>query len=205
MNLARRLGRRAGVIWSRIRAAFIARDTGQIRDTSHIADRRIAEITERLNAITAPMWARQTSIGAWEISIAAQLRRLHLQMFALGRGGWDRIARRDWRIVEARLATEFSYLERLALDISAGRVSLAEVLYRLSLYARDARTTYFEGARAAKDDAGYTQERRVLNPAEHCSDCVLHAAKGWRPIGSLPLPGDDSQCISNCRCGMEYR
>ena len=39
----------------------------------------------------------------------------------------------------------------------------------------------------------------------NCGDCLDLAGRGWQPHGVLPLPGENSQCLSNCRCSLESK
>jgi hypothetical protein len=73
------------------------------------------------------------------------------------------------------------------------------------MYANKTRTAYYDGKVAAAKDAGLVEERRRLNPAEHCADCIGFANLGWQPIGSLPEPGEQSVCRANCKCTKEFR
>jgi hypothetical protein len=49
------------------------------------------------------------------------------------------------------------------------------------------------------------EERRRLGGGPNCPDCISYAAQGWQPFGSLPEPGQDSYCKSNCQCTVEVR
>ncbi len=59
-------------------------------------------------------------------------------------------------------------------------------------------------AKRSQVAGGFVEERRVLGPAEHCSDCPPLAALKWQPIGTLPDIGD-SECNGHCKCHFEYK
>jgi hypothetical protein len=68
-----------------------------------------------------------------------------------------------------------------------------------------ARTTYEQIRLRGMEEAGFVQERNVLDPgAESCEQCLTLTAAGWRPIGSMPPPGERT-CLYNCRCRLERR
>jgi len=58
--------------------------------------------------------------------------------------------------------------------------------------------------------AGWTEERRRLGIADHCSGegatpgCIELAGASWRPIGTLPKIGE-ALCKTNCKCSFQYR
>ena len=39
----------------------------------------------------------------------------------------------------------------------------------------------------------------------NCDDCVGYAAQGWQAEGVLPVPGEASQCLGNCRCTLDRK
>lgn len=109
---------------------------------------------------------------------------------------------------------------RTAIDDGAPRAdTLDAVTRRARMYAQTPNLLY-EGVRRAHHigaggvggaSAGaLTHERNVLGDAEeHCYDtdetegCVETTALGWRPIGTLPLPGERT-CAQFCKCWLEY-
>lgn len=177
-----------------------------------VPDERVIAASEgRLNdgsQVVDTLWSQYVNgdITARELQddFAVELRRLHSQEFALGRGGWDAVTIADRQIIEARLRDELAFLRELADEARRGNLSDAELKRRLDMYVNDTKTSYWEGKTEGQKDTGMTKMRRVLNPAEHCTDCEGYAALGFVPIGDLPMPGDGSRCMSNCVCEVEY-
>lgn len=57
-----------------------------------------------------------------------------------------------------------------------------------------------------RQEQGYKEMRRVARKDKRtCKDCISFDQQGWRPIGSLPMPGQECRCYDNCRCFVEYR
>jgi hypothetical protein len=104
-----------------------------------------------------------------------------------------------------KLASELKYAANFVRDITSGRLSPAQIQMRFQMYAQHIQQTYFGAQTDVQRAAGMTEERRVLNPGESCADCIAYAARGWVPIGTLPEPGEESECQANCNCGKEYR
>ena len=92
----------------------------------------------------------------------------------------------------------------MAIEIAEGDLSPAQISARSKLYINSSNKQYWRGKMEAKLAAGFTEEQRFLNPAEHCDDCVGYAARGRVPIGTLPEPGEASACQENCRCTKKY-
>jgi hypothetical protein len=72
------------------------------------------------------------------------------------------------------------------------------------MYMNASNKQYWRGKTEGKIQAGYVSEQRFLNPAEHCDDCKRFAARGRVPVGTLPPPGEDSVCQTNCKCTMKF-
>lgn len=146
------------------------------------------------------------SLTEWREAFSVELRRAHFQTFALGRGGWNQMDASARSAVAERLTAEYDYLREFAAQIANGDVSPDQLAARMQLYTNHLQASFWEGRDGAMSDSGYTEERRVLNPgAAHCDDCVGYAEQGWQPIGTLPVPGEDCQCIANCQCDFEYQ
>jgi hypothetical protein len=207
MSIIRRIAQRAETFLFNLRNAFYERGGREVttEDVLGVADRRIEDAAQTTRDLTAAMASGRLTLAQWRESIAVELRRAHAQAFALGRGGWDRMTAADRAIVTARLRSEYGYLRQFAKDVQAGGMSEAQIRARAEMYAHHVRTSLWEGMREANGDAGKTQERRVMSQAEHCSDCEDMASEGWKEIGHFPAPGEDSRCMSNCKCNMEFR
>jgi hypothetical protein len=104
-------------------------------------------------------------------------------------------------IQDRHISKQMYYWDNMTEEARGGRVPNAG---RVQMYGRAAYMAFATGLAVSAILSGKQMERRVLGVAEHCSDCVEYAARGWQPIGELPELGD-SRCISNCRCHFIYR
>lgn len=172
-------------------------------DMLGVVSRRVDDVGTLVSSLTKSLAAGDTTVAEWREAFAVELRRATSQMYALGRGGWAQMTAEDRALVTDRLKSEFGYLQQFAQDIQAGNLSEAQIEARMNMYGNAIRSSYYEGERTAKEAAGYTMERRVLNPGESCPDCIEYAGMDWQPIGTLPAIGD-SQCLGNCNCNFEY-
>ena len=149
------------------------------------------------------------SARAWVSRQSTMLQREYLQNAALAAGGWDRLTDADLARIQARLNTEFGRIASMADQITAGQVTEAQALARIRMYQGGARREYYDVERETLPATGEGMvrlERRMLGPTEdHCKTCPDLADQGWQPEGTLPVPGEGSECDGNCRCEMITR
>ena len=110
----------------------------------------------------------------------------------------------DWGTVGSLIKRQYQWLDNFASEVYSGIQPSNTLLRRAKLYAQSGRGTYEEMKRIVAQDRGYTEERRLLSPAEHCNGCVEEAMKGWQPIGTLRQIGD-TECVTNCVCRFIFR
>jgi hypothetical protein len=170
-----------------------------------VMETRLREGVDRLQTMIQPVLDGTVRLDEFQYVMAVELRRIHTQMAALGRGGWDQMRPADWGRVGRRLKDEYEYLMKFTDQIARGELSEAQILARLQQYENGVWSSYWKGKQGAARDAGFTEERRVLQPAEHCEDCISWASQGWQPLGSLPAPGERSVCGNYCQCLLEQR
>lgn len=156
------------------------------------------------------------TVETWRDSMREASRHIHTSATALAQGSWDGVSAREWGYAGAKLKSEYAYLEKFAADIASGKQAVFTIdpetgaripdgrfMSRASMYAESGHGTLEASRRRGEQEAGAQWERRVLDDAENCADCVGYALEGWQPIGTLPDIGD-SQCLSMCRCVFEY-
>ena len=164
-------------------------DTVVVQNVSKLADRLVGGM----------------ELDVWQRAMSKEIKDAYLVNLQIGRGGKAQTTFADYGRIGGRLRFEYAHINAFAQQIKEGKLSAAQIAARAKQYANGPRTAFFDGVTAAKGEAGLTEERRVLNPAEHCPDCEGYAAVGWVPIGTLPEPGEGSRCYHNCRCHKEYR
>lgn len=87
------------------------------------------------------------------------------------------------------------------------RMSWAGVISRVLRYISNPAYSFFSlGEYYVRQEQGFREMRRVPRIDDRtCPDCVDYGNRGWRPIGTLPMPGQDCRCYDRCRCAIEYR
>lgn len=199
---------RVGFRWDSQAARYRDNRTGRF-----VAETRILDVAEGFAEFTQLNMERATgrylsgaiTLIAWQGIMRQEIKDAHLVASMAGRGGRDSMTQGDWGRAGARLRQQYGYLDNMTWERFNGTLSDAQMLQRAQMYSSASRTAYYDGKTAAYKAADFRQERRRLNPAEHCQSCVVFAGLGWQPIGTLPPPGQQSECLSNCKCTMEFR
>lgn len=172
-----------------------------------LIQQRIDTHAREIDRLTRALVDNRIGLADWERGMAQQLKDLHLQQAALARGGWQNIKPADKRRVTLLLKEQYRFLDRFAGEIAAGKLSPAQILWRAGLYPMAGRQSYWKARDVDMRGRGMTKERRIaVGDAGTCSPCTDLAAKGWRPIGTLPAPGGPPCAgINECRCEKEYQ
>lgn len=160
----------------------------------------------RIGALADRLVAGDLSPAAWQAQTARVLSDLHLTSTSLASGGWAQMDQDAQRWAAERLQGELGHLRDLAAGYEQGTVSAAQLQARAAMYGDAASGTFHAARQRERADAGIEEAKRVLGGSvAHCSDCVSHAAAGWRPIAEVPPPGTACQCVSRCKCRLLFR
>ena len=157
----------------------------------------------RMNALTQRLIDGGISLADWQTGMMQQIKTAHVASAALSNGGWAQMTQSDWGATGQLIKEQYKYLENYAAEIANGTQALdGRALVRSDLYADAANTTYSAMQTRSYTADGFEEERRELEVKDggNCDDCIEYANEGWQPIGTLPEPGDDSQCSKRCRC-----
>lgn len=194
--------------WNTEAARYVDLRTGRFVSQDYVLSvmqGRLDEGFERLQDMLVAVIDGGAPIDAWQEAFATELRRMHTQLAALGRGGWAQMTPSDWGYVGQQLRFEYEHLREFAADIASGRLSESQIAMRMQMYAEHGWTSFWQAHTTAKAEVGFNEERRIRNAVESCGDCLNYETMGWQPIGTLPEPGQSSQCGARCKCNKEYR
>lgn len=117
------------------------------------------------------------------------------------------LSRAERQAIKERVAGQLPYLRQFAADVTAGRLSDAQIAARAALYAGATRATYYQARNYGWDLRGVPipadggtecisncrcvayEENGLwiyeLTAAEHCTGCVARAAKSPYPLQRL--------------------
>lgn len=191
----------AGRYRSSASGKFVSRDaiTGLLESHINAASSRYTELT-------TAFYEGHMSAATWIEQMRTEQRRLTLQNEALGIGGWDRLANKQFGRAGRDLRDQYAKIAGTAQDIAEGKVTLPQALARDNEYAGAARAHFFEAERETvqRSSSGMVIiERRLLGSGgKTCKDCVEFYNLGWQLFGTLSPPCTDSVCGGNCKCRM---
>lgn len=189
----------------RYRNAVTGRFLSQ-RDALQLTSKAVAAGQQEMASLTDQLANGLLSLPDWQRRVAQIIKEIHIGQYILGRGGVKTIVPADYLEIARILKAEYGFLDGFAKEIAQQRLSVAQVKARINLYIAKARLSYWKGfAKGQQQAQKPRQMRRHLSPAENCPDCIGYARAGWVPAGTLPMPTEDCQCGSNCKCIVEYR
>jgi hypothetical protein len=193
--------------WNEKAQRFFDRQTGRYvsRDFVRAAfDDVIAAESRAAQVISDALRSGKVDLGEWQAEMRRIIKDGQLQAAALARGGWDQMRAADYGRVGAAVREQYAFLDRFTQEIRKGLPLDGRFLMRAGMYAQAARPFFHEQQGAALEAAGYSEERNILHPAEHCQVCLDQSAAGYVPIGTL-IPIGQRQCMGNDKCTMRYR
>ena len=199
---------RSGVRYGTNDGEYIWNSNGRIVDPKKI-QKELNELTvnyyKNIDRLSDQLENGRITIAQWQARMRTEILDLHRTQYIIGRGGRAQMTFRDWGRLGADLRhMHYPALDQFALDIANGNRSAAQIHSQARLYANSSNKQFWRGRTEAKLAAGFTAERRLLQPGESCDDCKMYDAMGWVAIGSTPDPGEETQCQSNCNCIKIY-
>lgn len=134
----------------------------------------------RTAQINASYEAGFIDVQAWQQDMQEQVKIMHVQAYAAGRGGkWADITQREWGAVGQRLRVQYDYLRGFAREVQQGNLSPAQMQARINLYSAAARQQF---------------------------EAALSEAKGLDASALPAQPGDGTTlCMVNCKCRWAIR
>lgn len=198
----------AEYVFERSSAMFRNIETGKRVKGADLTDTLkayLADSVGKLDNLAIAVADGRITIDEFDDALTAHVSYVNDVAYVLGRGGVNQMKLEDFLELSKIKASELQYVEKFMDDIASGNLSSAQIRQRARLYTNKSYGTMSDGARSALKEAGYTHERRLLNPAEHCEDCIRYDAMGWQPIGTLPRPTEKSECRAHCKCSMEFK
>lgn len=173
-------------------------------EVRRVLDQAIAARGQRMTALGIALREGKISGESWAVEMRQLVKDVHLYNAAAAKGGWAQLTRADLGRVGQIVRSQYVYLNKFAGQISAGLTLDGRFIGRVQLYAEAARRTFYAFLSVVMRDKGYTEERNILHPAEHCDGCVGETARGWVDIGEL-IPVGERDCLGRCKCTIEYR
>jgi len=199
---------RGGVRYSMSRSEYIWNSNGRTVSPAKIQnelDKLVDGYYDNVRRLGERLDNGNLTVAQWQGKMRQEIKEVHRRQYIIGRGGREAMTQRDWGRLGSDLRwMQYGSLDGFALDIADEKLSLAQIQARAKMYVTSSNKQFWRGRIEAKKAAGFVEEQRFLNPAEHCDDCIGYAGVGRVPIGTLPEPGEKSECRANCKCEKRY-
>jgi hypothetical protein len=190
---------RAGRYRDPLTGRFISRDT-----VRSILDQAIAKSQQRIQATSDALRGGTLSLDDWHVVMREEIKRTQIAAEMLVQGGRAQMTAADYGRVGQRVRIQYDYLRDFAHGLADGAIRTdGSFLNRAKMYANAARVAFHESLADQLAGLGYTHERNVLHPAEHCAGCLAETERGEVPIFSL-VPIGDRPCGGSDKCSIAY-
>ncbi len=154
----------------------------------------------------------EEKFAAWSAKLRRDLFNLHTASTVIALGGKKAAMKFStqnaaaWMDAENATARQLEYFDRFMLSVVSGATPINRAMaVRAAMYPLAAFGTYQNAVRIRQEVMAVNdEEMRVLQSDNPCDDCIVEAARGWQPLGTLRRIGD-SACIARCRCYFKYR
>jgi hypothetical protein len=110
----------------------------------------------------------------------------------------------DLDVIAAESQRQVGYLERFRGQLATAEQLLSGAAARSELYASALWGLAQNVGRAKAKRDGFTYERNILGPSDHCDGCLAETHRGWVSIGDL-VPVGERLCLARCGCWIETR
>jgi hypothetical protein len=177
---------------------FLSRDAVRKAFDSVIDSER-----DRLMEAANELRAGNITLAEWQATMRQAIKDTALNAAYVAVGGVNQMGAADYGWVGAYTREQYAYLNEFTTQIRNGLPLDGLFIRRAGMYASTARGAFHELQQDVQRDAGYTRERSLLHPAEHCDECVDQASIGIVPLGTC-IPIGQRQCLGNCHCTMRY-
>lgn len=169
-------------------------------------------IAAKIASYNEKLWNKEWTLSKWRAEMSALVETNHYLFGALALGNIVRALKND--TVKRHIDRDKKAVVRFSQALRNKQVpSLPLAQNRGRAYIRSFAVTYQLLDQKAKIDAGLTEAKRILTPAEHCrtelkppyrDGCFEVAAQGWLPILDMP-PIGTLVCGQFCKCYIIYR
>lgn len=195
-------------LWNERAAQYSDRKTGRFVSRQAVRDQLdkvIDASSQVMRAISQQLRDGDIGLAEWQLEMMQQIKTTHLAGAAMQRGGWQQMTQADFGRVGQIVRNEYGFLRNFAEQIAIGKQKLDGTLTRrAALYGQQGRPTYLIFWDSTAAQRGFDEERSILQPAEHCTECISEDAKDFQPLGQM-IPIGQRICRSSDKCLKEFR
>lgn len=183
-------------------------DDGRIISFQNVRDglETVLEDAKRtMQAAARGLQDGSVTLAQWRDIMAQEVKTTQSVSYMAARGGAFAMSAEERAQIAAQTLDQLKFLNNYALQIQSGAQPLNNsLLTRSNMYAQAGRSTYEYGKSVTAEKMGYSEEKNVLGPADHCNGCLGETRRGFVRLGDL-VPVGQRDCYANCRCHLVYR
>lgn len=170
-------------------------------------ERQAVVLRASLERLVTELLDGQISLADWETRSLIEIKNAAIRMTGLAAGGMDGIGASHLQILSSHVTFQSERLSRLRDQLINGELSEAQFRYRMSLFARSARSIFFRQQHDTRVNyEQFNEARRRLDPqSEHCPECIRYQTRDWVPSFQVVPQAVECSCSNNCRCAVNYR
>jgi len=172
-------------------------------DVDGLVEEYVTQQKNKAAELTTKLKNKKITPDEFEIQYQKVLKKVLINSYALGVGGVARLTNTDKSNIGFFVFTQYGFLNNFVAEISAGKLSDAQVESRARSYINQSWAIKELGRRVGFQRDGFISELNILNGEEHCSECVIIANQGWVLIGSSK-PIGTRICLANDRCTLQF-
>jgi hypothetical protein len=196
----------AKTFWNKQAASYVDKSGKVIdhKDVRAAVDAVADDASVRLRSIYN---ANKASISEWVSQSESLLKKLYGSTAQIASGGREAMTPSLNGQLGARTRYHLGKFKGFWLEVEQGKLSEAQILARLDLYADASVRIFGEIHHNVQISAGNTIAENILDDgAQHCKTgitCPGLTAKGKVPASEMPPPGNRG-CGNKCRCRVVY-
>lgn len=195
-------------LWDASAAQYFDRKTGRFVSRQVVRDQLdnvIGASSQAMRAASQQLRDGDIGLVEWQLEMMQQIKIIILVGAIMQRGGWQQMTQADFGRVGRIVQNEYGFLRDFAEQIANGKQKLDGTLARrAALYGQQGRPTYLTFWDSTAAQRGFDEERSILQPAEHCTECISEDAKNFQPLGQM-IPIGRRICRSSDKCLKEFR
>ena len=176
-------------------------------------DRYLASATDPVGTLSEQLRAGQINVADWHTAMRREIKNTHLNAVASAVGGFDNMTPADYGRAGQIIRSQYDYLRNFADEIISGKQRLDGTLdRRAKMYIDAGRETYYKVKHMKVAEAEQATGQRavigsVLNPADHCEECVALNGRWFFLSDYTAVSGGGRYveigsriCHKNCKC-----
>lgn len=168
-------------------------------------DAYLANSAEPVIALQDALRNGAINIADWQTAMREQIKNAHINAIAESVGGYQNMTPADYGRAGQIIREQYGYLRDFADEIVSGKQRLDGTLNRRAkMYVDAARESYYKSINAKVQAGGITHICSVLNPADHCQECIALDGRWYEINDPTYNPPGNRICRKNCKCSEKY-